>query len=102
MKKGREYFELKRKVDGLVYEFDLQTRPNGSVGYKRRDQDLWINWHETYGWVAWDGISDYIGGRPWYALPKDQSNYPPEGLWVSMKGEKSYVYELVYPSVNEF
>lgn len=28
--------------------------------------------------------------------PQEQGEYPPEGTWVSRKGPKSYVYELVY------
>jgi hypothetical protein len=38
-----------------------------------------------------------LTGRPWDVLPKDQSpDHPPQGIWVSRKNEKSYVYDLVY------
>jgi len=96
MSKCREYFKLRRRIDNLVYEFDLLSRPDGKIGYRRRDQELWINWHDEFGWVGWDGESEYIGLRPWYTLPVNQSNFPPEGIWVSMKNEKSYVYDLFY------
>ena len=98
--KSRRFFELRRRLDGLVYEFDLTPRNDGGTGYKRRDQDLWINRHGKYGWIAWDGVSETIHGRPWYSLPEDQLDFPPEGVWVSMKNEKSYVYDLVYSNVE--
>ncbi len=95
---NRKYFELRRRIDDLVYEFDRTERDDGKFGYKRRDKDLWINWHPDFGWAAWDGESRVISGKSWYTLPKDQSDFPPEGVWVSMKLEKSYVYDLVYPN----
>jgi len=93
---SHEHFQLKRRLDNLIYNFDRVKIRENVFGYKRRDADLWINWHQDYGWVAWDGESEYIGGRPWYVLPKHQSSYPPEGLWVSYKGDNSYVYDLIY------
>jgi len=93
----REHFQLIRRLDDLMYDFDRVEIHDGVFGYKRRDADLWINWHQEYGWVAWDGESEYIGGRPWYVLPQNQLSYPPEGLWVSYKDNKSYVYDLIYP-----
>jgi len=65
MSERHAYFELRRRIDGLVYEFDRIQRHDGTVGYKRRDKDLWINWHGELGWVAWDGESEYIGGKSW-------------------------------------
>jgi len=96
MTKSRKRFELRRRIDGFTYLFDRVERTDGSIGYKREDEELWINWHEDLGWVAWDGESEYIGGKSWYTLPKNQSNFPPEGIWVSMKDDKSYVYDLTY------
>jgi hypothetical protein len=101
MASDREYFELRRRIDDLIYQFDRKETKPGIFGYQRRDKDLWINWHPLFGWVAWDGESDVIGGRPWYTLPSDQQDFPPEGVWVSMKNEKSYVYDLVYPKGME-
>jgi len=93
---ARDYFELRRRIDDLIYQFDRKKHPNGLTGYKRRDRDLWVLHHKDYGWVAWDGESNVIGGRPWYVLAQEQVDYPPEGVWVSMKEKKSYVYDLVY------
>ena len=99
---NRDYFELRRRIDGLVYQFDRAQRPDDSIGYKRRDKDLWLTWHDQFGWIAWDEESQEIRGRSWETLPEDQVNFPPQGVWVSVKYEKSYVYDLVYPnSVSE-
>ena len=69
---------------------------NGEVGYKRSDGEYWIVHHADYGWVAWDFESQSVMGRPWEVLPSQQGDHPPEGVWVSRKASKSYVYLLVY------
>jgi hypothetical protein len=94
--KNKEHFELQRQSDDLVYRFDRQLLDDGSFGYKRRDAELWILQKPNYGWVAVDPSTGGITGRPWAMLPDDQSNFPPEGDWVSKKNSKSYVYSLVY------
>ena len=97
MTKCYKYFELHRLIDDLVYQFDLKERPDGKTGYCRRDRDLWITYNDPFGWVAYDEQTESVTGRPWNVMPQDQdSNFPPEGEWVSKKGEKSYVYELKY------
>ncbi len=96
MKSDHKYFELRRLSDGLVYQFDRMPLPEGQMGYKRRDQDLWIVFKTDLGWVAYDEESESLAGRPWNVLPHAQGDHPPEGEWVSKKGVKSYVYELKY------
>jgi hypothetical protein len=91
-------FELRRQSDDLVYSFVRKTRPDGTVGYQRQDQDYWIEHRPGWGWVAWDVASQSCAGRPWNVPPADQGDHPPEGDWVSRKGPKSYVYSLVYVS----
>ncbi len=94
---SHEYFQLRRLSDDLVYHFDRQLRPDERIGYKRRDQNLWIVFLPEYGWIAVDEKTGAITGRPWNTPLKDQNDdYPPEGEWVSKKGIKSYVYELKY------
>lgn len=88
-------FELRRQSDDLVYRFDRQTRPDGSVGYKRQDSDLWIERRHGWGWVAWDEATQSCMGRPRNVPPDQQGDHPPEGDWVSRKGPRSYVYTLV-------
>jgi len=86
-----DYFELHRQTDDLVYQFDRVLVENGSYGYKRRDADLWILNETGKGWIAVDPVTGDVAGRPWYVQPEDQANCPPEGEWVSKKGNKSYV-----------
>lgn len=89
-----ETFELRRQNDDLIYTFD-RAEKNNERAYKRRDADLWIILKKGFGWCAWDE-EEGLMGRCWEVLPSQQSDFPPEGVWVSRKNEKSYVYELVY------
>jgi len=93
---SRERLELHRLSDGLKHRFRRERRADGSVGYKREDEDLWILRLPSLGWVTVDEPTGAITGRPWQSLPQEQSDFPPEGEWVSKKGVKSYVYELRY------
>jgi hypothetical protein len=93
-------FELRRQSDDLVYTFTRTVNSDQSIGYKRADGDYWIVRRPDWGWVAWDEASQSCMGRPWDVLPHDQHDSPPEGVWVSRKGPKSYVYELVYVPVD--
>ncbi len=90
-------FELRRLSDDLVYAFARTERADGLAGFKRSDSDLWIIYRPPLGWVAWDDADQAVMGRPWNVMPEDQSpSAPPEGEWVSKKGAKSYVYNLVH------
>ena len=89
-------FELRRQSDELVYSFVRTTDPRGGMAYQRRDLNVWIRRDPRLGWIAWDDETQTCTGRPWDVLPQDQGEHPPEGVWVSRKGPKSYVYELVY------
>ncbi len=90
-------FELRRRSDDLIYRFTRSTRADGSSGFRRADRDLWIEFRPELGWIAWDDETDSLSGRPWHVQPTDQTeDGPPAGEWVSKKGDKSYVYDLVY------
>jgi hypothetical protein len=92
----REWFQLRRQSDGLVYTFRRRRHAQAGVGYQRQDRDLWITFRAGLGWVAWDDASDSCSGRPWNTPPHEQGDHPPEGVWVNRLGPKSYVYELIY------
>jgi hypothetical protein len=92
----REWFQLRRQSDDLIYTFRRRPLVGGGEAYQRQDQDLWITCRPGLGWVAWDEASQSCTGRPWDTPPHEQGDCPPEGTWVSRKGSKSYVYELVY------
>ena len=79
---GHEQFELRRRSDALVYTFVRKLDLDGTTAYRRLDMDVWIRLRPDLGWVAWDEESQACTG----------------GVWVSRKGSKSYVYDLVYIS----
>ena len=89
-------FELRRQSDGFVYQFEAASDADGRAGFKRTDGDHWIIRHEKLGWIAGSWGSDEVFGRPWDQLSQQSKAAPPEGVWVSRKGAKSYVYDLVY------
>lgn len=89
-------FELRRQIDDLVYRFEKTTDHAGRVGFKRSYGDYWIIWHEELRWIAGSWGDTEVFGRPWDQLVVQSKAYPPEGVWVSRKGSKSYVYDLVY------
>jgi len=89
-------FELRRRTDSTVYRFHRAERSDGVAGYRREDSDLWIVRSPALGWIAIDDATGAVTGRPWDVPPGQQSDQPPEGDWVSKKGDKSYVYELRY------
>ena len=94
-----EALELRRLTDKIVYRFQRVFDPSG-VSYKREDKDLYLTWREGFGWGAWDG--ETLHGRPWNVQLSQQSvENPPEGLWVSQKGTKSYSYKLVHIDNSE-
>lgn len=92
----RNTFELRRQVDGLVYRFDRSTDALNRVGFKRSDGNYWIIWHEKLFWIAASWEDQEVFGRPWDQLSSQSPVAPPEGIWVSRKGAKSYVYDLIY------
>ena len=80
----------------MVYRFARSIDRRGEPAWRRQDLDVWIRRDAELGWIAWDEESQACTGRPWDVLAKDQGDHPPEGVWVSRKGPKSYVYDLVY------
>lgn len=85
-------FTLKRHSDGYVYTFDRVGRHS----YVRRDNpEMRIDWEGPWGWLARLPKSGVVAGRPWEILPQHQrETAPPEGIWISRKGGRSYVYDL--------
>ena len=94
-------FELRRQCDGLIYSFARAKTANGAWGFRRADADLWILYHDQLGWIAADQDdletpAPKVYGRPWDQPPPHARDLPPQGIWVSRKGAKSYVYDLVH------
>ncbi|MFC6759047.1 hypothetical protein ACFQFQ_05285 [Sulfitobacter porphyrae] len=93
---GTIAFELRRHIDGLVYRFDKASDATGRIGFKRSDGDYWIIWHEELRWIAGSWDDEEVFGRPWDQSKRQSETSPPEGIWVSRKGSKSYVYDLIH------
>ncbi|WP_423064041.1 hypothetical protein [Candidiatus Paracoxiella cheracis] len=48
-----------------------------------------------FGWICIDSNKS-IRGIPWGIALNEMGELPPEGEWVSKKGNKAYVYDLTY------
>lgn len=85
-------FTLQRQNDGLVYTFDRACRHSF---VRRDDPAMRIAWEGPWGWLARLPETGIVAGRPWEILPQHQRDIaPPEGIWISRKGGRSYVYDL--------
>lgn len=88
-----DQFELHRLNDGLVYTFD---RVNAHCFARRDDPLMRISWEGPWGWLARMPQNGVVAGRPWEILPQHQREaFPPCGVWISRKGDRSYVYQLI-------
>lgn len=92
-----EGFELRRRSDGLVYRFER----DGAEVFRRTDRPcMTIQRDADLGWVALDPDTGALAGRVWDVPAAAQGVCPPEGRWVSCKGARSYVYDLVHPGAE--
>ena len=87
-------YEFRRRIDDVLYQFAPDGDDNGFPAWKRIDLDIRLVWRNGKGWCTVDA-SGTINGRPWNVEPDEQGATPFEGEWVSKKGDKSYVYDLV-------
>lgn len=81
-----------RRVDGSTYEFVRDGEAGGFPSYRRVDLDIRCCRLPDYGWVVCTE-SGVVSARPFDDAGRD--DLPPEGVWVSRKGERSYVYDLI-------
>ncbi|MES2057863.1 MAG: hypothetical protein V4564_18145 [Pseudomonadota bacterium] len=91
----QDSFQLRRQADGLVYSFARRAGLGTAAVYERSDKMVEIIHDPRFGWSSWTSDGS-LSGRAWDIPPMDQPDFPPEGIWVSRKGAKSHVYELVY------
>ncbi|MFE3254972.1 hypothetical protein ACFXPS_09230 [Nocardia sp. NPDC059091] len=82
-----------RRVDGLTYEFVRDGDAHGFPSYKRVDLDIWCRRLPDFGWVVCTAEAA-VSSRPFDDAGR--GDLPPEGVWVSFKGDRSYVYDLVH------
>jgi hypothetical protein len=83
---------FRRRIDGRTYEFTRTGTAGGYPAYRRADlPDVWCRRLPEFGWSVCDE-SGVVLSRP-FAGP-GLGDQPPEGMWVSAKGEKAYVYDM--------
>lgn len=87
--------ECQRCGDGLVYRFAPAGTRNDRPCWRRVDLELYLEWTARRGWSINDAAGTVLG-RPWDVERDEQEALPPDGIWVSRKGAKSYVYEHRY------
>lgn len=79
------------------YEVPSSPKSGKAVRWVREDNaSVVIEWDEVFGWSTWnidENDKRCLSGRVWEVSPAEQGDYPTQGIWVSRKGEKSYVYE---------
>ncbi|WP_157117742.1 hypothetical protein [Nocardia vaccinii] len=85
--------EFVRRVDGLTYEFVRDGEAHGFPSFKRVDLDVWCRRLPEFGWAVCNAAGA-VSSRPFDEA--GQGERPPEGVWVSYKDERSYVYDLVH------
>lgn len=79
-------------MDGETHDFAQVGSAHGCPTYQRVDDvSLWCRNLLGFGWsVCTD--SGQVLGRP-FENP-GQGALPPEGLWVSARGERAYLYDM--------
>lgn len=82
-----------RRTDGLSYEFVRDGQADSYPCYRRLDADLWCRRLPDFGWVVCDETAA-VSGRPFGDA--GWGDLPPEGVWVSYRGDRSYVYDLAH------
>jgi hypothetical protein len=87
-------FEFRRRIDEVIYRFEPVAPREGHPAWKRVEFDLWLMWIPARGWCVVDAHG-VVNSRPWNVELEDQATEPPEGEWLSINGNKSYVYDLV-------
>jgi hypothetical protein len=83
---------FERRADGLSYQFGRAGTAGGYPAYRRTDEaDVWCRRLPGFGWsVCTD--SGAVLARPFFDA--GQGEIPPDGMWVSAKDDRAYVYDL--------
>lgn len=90
---------LRRRADDTVYRFVPAGAAHGFSAYRRADDGaLWCRRLPDYGWSICTDAGQVLG-RP-FADP-GWGERPPEGMWVSGKGDRAYVYDLTMAALRD-
>ena len=87
-----------RRVDGLTYQFEPEAHDAfDHPSFRRVDADLFCRRMPDFGWCVVDSAGT-VSSRPFDDAGIGTA--PPEGAWVSRKGDVCYVYDLIVDTVD--
>ena len=92
----RKSFIFKRIGGNAVYTFHLMSKNNDIGVWKREDKELWCKLILNFGWSIVDEFENRLG----WPEKSEVTEYPPEGIWISKKDNKSYRYELIFLDIR--
>jgi hypothetical protein len=95
-----QHLAFRRRSDGLTYHYHPCEPIHGRPAWQRDDLDLWVIYRAEDGWIGVNAAGQ-ITAVPWGLPISRQGDLPPTGEWVSKKGDKSYVYDLVFSASKE-
>lgn len=84
-----------RRVDDLSYVFVRDGEAHGFPAYRRVDLDQWCQRLPDFGWVVCNTAGE-VSSRP--LADAGLGDLPPEGMWLSGKDDRAYVYDMVFVS----
>lgn len=89
---------FRRRADEETYRFVPAGSAHGYRAYRRIDDvGLWCRRLPDFGWSICTDAGQVLA-RPFARAGWDE--LPPEGMWVSAKGERAYVYDLTMPAMR--
>lgn len=90
-------FVFTSRSGGPAHKFELQSGDHSSKSaqYVRKD-GLTITWDDEFGWSGKDAKSGDLLALAWGVPAAKQGDSPPEGTWVTKKGDASYVHDMKY------
>lgn len=87
--------EFRRQSDATSYRFVPSAPVANRPAWQRTDGVVRLLYPDDHGWVTVNEQME-INGIPWAVPPSQQGALPPTGPWISRKGDKSCVYEILF------
>jgi hypothetical protein len=89
---------FQRRADEATYRFVAAGTAHGYPAYRRIDGVApWCRRLPDFGWPICTDAGQVLA-RPFAGAGWDE--LPPEGMWVSAKGERAYVDDLTMPAMR--
>lgn len=85
---------FQRASSSISYKYNFEEIKNGYTIWKREDLDLWCLYNVDKDWCIVDKSKNILG---WPKVKNGKNReYPPKGLWISEKEDKSFEYTFNY------